>query len=414
MIKSIPLPDLGEGIDEVDISEVMVSAGDKITADDTLIVLESDKATMEIPGDIAGIVKTVHVNTGDKIKPGDVIIDLEVSDKAMKKSKPDKPKETPAPVKTPEPVAAPTPDVLPPSDKAHASPAVRRLARELDIDLTKVSRSGPKGRLTKDDLLNYIKERMAKGGRANIPDIDFSAWGPVEDVPLNKIRRLTGERMESAWQTSPQVTQFDQADITELDALRKSLKADWTKKDVRITLLPFLMQAVAALLKEMPDFNSSLHSSREKLVRKNYIHLGIAVDTPDGLVVPVIRDADQKDTVQLSRELMDMSGRARSKKLKPDEFQGAGFTISSLGGIGGTYFSPIVNPPQVAILGVSRASVQPVFDDKKATFIPRTILPFSLTYDHRVIDGAAGARFTSRLAEMLSDPKQLKAWEVRP
>ncbi|NOZ74497.1 MAG: branched-chain alpha-keto acid dehydrogenase subunit E2, partial [FCB group bacterium] len=233
-------------------------------------------------------------------------------------------------------------------------------------------------------------------------------------IPLNKIRRLTGERMQAAWQTIPHVTQFDRADITELEALRQSMKTTWAESGVRITLLPFLMKAVALLLKDYPDVNSSLASTGKALILKKYIHLGIAVDTPEGLMVPVIRDVDQKDVAQLSRELMDVSERARSKKLKPDEFQGATFTISSLGGIGGTYFSPIVNPPQVAILGVSRASVQPVWDSKKAAFIPRTILPFSLSYDHRVIDGAAGARFTAQLATYLSDPETIATWEVKP
>lgn len=411
MIKAIKLPDLGEGIEEVDISEVQVSAGDTIAVDDILIILESEKATMEIPSEYAGVVKAVHVTAGDTLKPGNPIIDLDVEGL----SEPEPSVET-APAKSPtlSPPPPPTHAVQPPSASAHASPSVRRLARELDLDLSQVPRTGPKDRLTKDDLLNYIKDRMSKGSRPTLPEVDFSVWGPVEEKPLNKIRRLTGERMQAAWQTVPQVTQFDQADITELDELRQSLKSTWAKSGVRITLLPFLMKAVALLLKDYPDFNSSLASSGQALILKKYIHLGIAVDTPEGLMVPVIRDVDQKDVAQLSRELMDLSERARTKKLTPDELRGATFTLSSLGGIGGTYFSPIVNPPQVAILGVSRASVRPVWNSKEATFIPRTILPFSLSYDHRVIDGAAGARFTAQLTKYLSDPETIATWEVNP
>ncbi|NOZ74977.1 MAG: branched-chain alpha-keto acid dehydrogenase subunit E2, partial [FCB group bacterium] len=376
MIKVIKLPDLGEGIEDVDISEVQVSAGDTIAVDDILIILESEKATMEIPSEYAGTVKAVHVTAGDTLKPGSPIIDLDVEGLSEAEAEPEPSVDT-TPTELPARSAPPTPThtVLPPSTSAHASPGVRRLARELDIDLSLVPRTGPKGRLTKDDLLNYIKDRLSKGGQPTQPEIDFSAWGPVEEIPLNKIRRLTGERMQAAWQTVPHVTQFDRADITELEALRQSMKTTWAESGVRITLLPFLMKAVALLLKDYPDVNSSLTSTGKALILKKYIHLGIAVDTPEGLMVPVIRDVDQKDVVQLSRELMDVSERARSKKLKPDEFQGATFTISSLGGIGGTWFSPIVNPPQVAILGVSRASVQPVWDSKKAAFIPRTILP---------------------------------------
>jgi len=413
LIKVIKLPDLGEGIEEVDISEVQVAVGDTIDVDDTLIVLESDKATMEIPSEYAGVVKAVHVAVGGTLKPGSPIIDLDVegrSEAEPEQSIETAPSESPT-LSTPPP---PTHAVQPPSTSAHASPSVRRLARELDINLSLVPRTGPKGRLTKDDLLNYIKDRMSKGSRPTLPEVDFSAWGPVEETPLNKIRRLTGERMQAAWQTVPHVTQFDQADITELDELRQSMKTAWAASGVRITLLPFLMKAVALLLKDYPDFNSSLASTGQALILKKYIHLGIAVDTPEGLMVPVIRDVDQKDVAQLSHELMELSERARAKKLTLDELQGATFTISSLGGIGGTYFSPIVNPPQVAILGVSRASVQPVWDSKEATFIPRTILPFSLSYDHRVIDGAAGARFTAQLAKYLSDPETIATWEVNP
>ncbi|RMF09422.1 MAG: branched-chain alpha-keto acid dehydrogenase subunit E2 [Candidatus Neomarinimicrobiota bacterium] len=410
MIKTITLPDLGEGITEVDISEILVAPGDAVHREDTLLVLESEKASMEIPSDYAGTVTAVHVAAGDTVQPGSPILDLDIGDSAEvteAEGEPTLPAESSAPPAT-TPAA-----VVPPGPTVHASPSVRRLARELNIDITTVPRTGPKGRLTRDDLLNFIRDRMERP-RPVEPEIDFSQWGPIEEFPLTKIRRLTGSRMQAAWQTIPQVTQFDQADITELDALRLRMKAAWSRQDVRITLLPFLMKAVAQLLNEWPDFNASLHPSGETLIRKQYYHLGIAVDTPAGLVVPVVKDVDRKDVVELSRELMDVSSRAREKKLTPAELQGATFTISSLGGIGGTYFSPIVNPPQVAILGVSRSRRQPVWQETEERFVPRLILPFSLSYDHRVIDGAAGARFTAGLSRLLADPDLIASWEVMP
>lgn len=411
MTKDIILPDLGEGIDEVDISEVVVAEGDSIKAEDTLIVLESEKASMEIPSEQNGKVKTVYVKVGDQIKPGDKIVSLEISDQdAAAAAAPEKEssakKSQPKPDPEP-PTLKPTSAPLPPSKSAHASPGVRRLARELEIDLSQVPRTGRKGRLTKEDLHNYIKQRMAGGGPAPMPEIDFSPWGEIEEQPLNKIKRITGERMQQAWNTIPHVTQYDKADITDLDITRKALKKDWAKKEVKITFLPFLMKAVAQVLEEMPEFNSSLNPAGDVLILKKYIHLGIAVDTPQGLMVPVVRDVNKKDVIALSKELMDVSERARSKKIKLDEVKGAGFSISSLGGIGGTYFSPIVNPPEVAILGVSRTAMEPVYNEKEKTFKPRSILPYSLSYDHRVIDGASAARFTARLAELLSDPDSI-------
>lgn len=411
MTKDIILPDLGEGIDEVDISEVVVAEGDSIKAEDTLIVLESEKASMEIPSEQNGKVKTVYVKVGDQIKPGDKIVSLEISDQdAAAAAAPEKEssakKSQPKPDPEP-PTLKPTSAPLPPSKSAHASPGVRRLARELEIALSQVPRTGRKGRLTKEDLHNYIKQRMAGGGPAPMPEIDFSPWGEIEEQPLNKIKRITGERMQQAWNTIPHVTQYDKADITDLDITRKALKKDWAKKEVKITFLPFLMKAVAQVLEEMPEFNSSLNPAGDVLILKKYIHLGIAVDTPQGLMVPVVRDVNKKDVIALSKELMDVSERARSKKIKLDEVKGAGFSISSLGGIGGTYFSPIVNPPEVAILGVSRTAMEPVYNEKEKTFKPRSILPYSLSYDHRVIDGASAARFTARLAELLSDPDSI-------
>jgi len=287
-----------------------------------------------------------------------------------------------------------------------ASPGVRRLARELGINLQVIKGSGQKNRITKNDLNSYIKLQMAISS-GNIPaqkqEIDFSQWGEVEVQKLTRINRITGQRLQQAWQTIPHVTQFDNADITDLDSYRKKLKTKAAEQDIKVTFLPFLMRAATIVLKEMPEFNSSLDHTDQNLVLKNYYHLGIAVDTPLGLTVPVVRDVDQKSIIDLSSELMDLSSRAREKKLKPDEIRGGTFTISSLGGIGGTGFSPIVNPPEVAIMGVSRSAWKQVYDKATGEFKTRFIMPFSLSYDHRVIDGASAATFTSRFASVLCD-----------
>ena len=292
------------------------------------------------------------------------------------------------------------------SDKTFASPGVRRLARELDIDLTTVNATGPKGRITKDDLHGFIKQKMAQGGSVgavSLPKIDFSQWGSIDEQPLTKIQKITGDRLQQAWQTIPHVTQFDEADISVLNKKRIELKKEGEKKNIKVTFLPFIIKAVIKSLKEFPRFNSSLDHLGENLVLKNYYNIGIAVDTPTGLVVPVIKNADNKSILGLSEELMDLSERARTGKLKPDEFKGGCFTISSLGGIGGTNFTPIINPPEVAIMGVSKSIWKPVYDHKNKEIVPTFMMPFSLSYDHRVIDGAIGAAFTSFFSNAVLD-----------
>mgnify|MGYP000448066554 FL=1 len=415
MIKEIILPDLGEGIDGAEVSEVSVSIGAAVTPDDTILVLESDKASMEIPAEVNGTIAEILVAAGDEVKTGHLLMKIEIFGKEPEEESPTKEKSAPVlevELKKPEPpqlelVLQDTSS----ADTVFASPGVRRLARELGINLQIIKGSGQKGRITKDDLNGYIKLQMAlSSGTIPAPplEIDFSQWGQIEIQKLTRIKRITGQRLQQAWQSIPHVTQFDEADITELDAYRKELKTEVAKQGVKITFLPFLMKAVAIVLKEMPEFNSSLDHTGQNLVLKNYYHLGIAVDTPNGLTVPVVRDVDQKSIFDLSEELMDLSSRARSKKLKPDEMKGGTFTLSSLGGIGGTGFSPIVNPPEVAIMGISRSIWKQVFDKTSGEFVTRFAMPFSLSYDHRVIDGAAAATFTSRFATVLTDISHFK------
>ena len=412
MIKEIILPDLGEGIEGAEVSEVSVASGDTVSPDDTILVLESDKASMEIPAEVSGIVKDILVAAGDELKTGHLLMKIEVSDTSGEDGEPETAVEEEI-----EPTADLEPEIsettpIPAledsgsTDHVFASPGVRRLARELGINLQTIQGTGLKGRITKDDLNAYIKLQMAMSSGtlpAPQPEIDFSQWGDIEVQKLTRIKRITGERLQQAWQSIPHVTQFDEANITELDALRKEMKKAGAEKNIKVTFLPFLMKATAVVLKEMPEFNSSLDHTGQNLVFKNYYHLGIAVDTPSGLTVPVVRDVDQKSIYELSEELMDLSTRARDKKLKPDEMKGGTFTISSLGGIGGTAFSPIVNPPEVAIMGVSRSAWKQVFDKSSGEFSARLIMPFSLSYDHRVIDGAAAAAFTSKFATTLTD-----------
>ena len=415
MIKEIILPDLGEGIDGAEVSEVSVSIGAAVTPDDTILVLESDKASMEIPAEVNGTIAEILVAAGDEVKTGHLLMKIEIFGKEPEEESPTKEKSAPVlevELKKPEPpqlelVLQDTSS----ADTVFASPGVRRLARELGINLQIIKGSGQKGRITKDDLNGYIKLQMTlSSGIIPVPplEIDFSQWGQIEIQKLTRIKRITGQRLQQAWQSIPHVTQFDVADITELDAYRKELKTEVVKQGVKIMFLPFLMKAVAIVLKEMPEFNSSLDHTGQNLVLKNYYHLGIAVDTPNGLTVPVVRDVDQKSIFDLSEELMDLSSRARSKKLKPDEMKGGTFTLSSLGGIGGTGFSPIVNPPEVAIMGISRSIWKQVFDKTSGEFVTRFAMPFSLSYDHRVIDGAAAATFTSRFATVLTDISHFK------
>jgi len=424
----ILLPELGEGITSVEISEVLVKKGDTVKVDDPIIVVETEKASMEIPTTKSGTVENVQVEKGGAISPGDVIISITGDeDQAEAFDEPSPPiAESAEPrdiVKT-EPttpyITAATPDVKPPLPATSeigkpvlASPSVRRFARELGCDLKLVTGSGPKGRITQEDVQEYIKGRLAGGapGGSALPiiapgqDLDFSKWGEVDIQPLNKIKKITGKRLQQAWQAIPHVTQFDKADITKLDKLRLHLKKVNKDESVKVSFLPFFIKAVSILLKEMPQFNSSLDGSNENIVLKKYINIGVAVDTLNGLVVPVIKDANEKSIKELARELTTLSSKARDKKLLPADMEGGCFTISSLGGIGGTYFTPIINPPEVAILGISRSTSEPVFMEGKLR--KRLILPFALSYDHRLIDGAAAARFTSNFGQLLSNFEEI-------
>lgn len=416
MIKELNLPDLGEGIEGAEVSEVSVSVGDKVSSNDTVLVLESDKASMEIPAENNGTVKEVLISVGDTVKTGQALLKIESSDRETdQKETREEPLET---IKSQEPVEETHPastiiteiePQLSESDTTNnvfASPGVRRLSRELGINLQIINGTGKKGRITKEDLNAYIKmQLLLSTGRLPAPkaEVDFSKWGKVEKQKLTKIQRITGERLQSAWQSIPHVTQFDEADITELNQYRKDLNSKNLKKKTKLTFLPFLMKAATRVLGEMPKFNSSLDYQEENLVLKNYYNIGIAVDTSAGLVVPVVRDVDKKTLYELSEELIDLSHRARNKKLKPNEMTGGTFTISSLGGIGGKFFTPIINPPEVAILGVSKSWWDSAYDQETKKQTTKYIMPFSLSYDHRVIDGAAGAAFTKSFSKVLSN-----------
>ena len=418
MIKDIYLPDLGEGIEGAEISEVAVEPGDIVKEEDTILVLESDKASMEIPAEVNGKVIETPVSVGDEVKTGQLLIKVEISDfiepVVEEPSLTEKIEQIVTPVKEEKTLPVklyPTKEDSGLADNVFASPSVRRLARKLGVNLQIINGSGTKGRITKDDLYGYIKLQMAMSSGsipAPQPVIDFSQWGDVEVQKLTKIKRITGVRLQQAWQLIPHVTQFDAADITDLDARRKEMKKMGAEKGVNVTFLPFLLKALSIVLKEMPEFNSSLDDTNENLILKNYYHFGVAIDAPSGLIVPVVHDVDQKSVFDLSKELMDLSARARDKKIKPGELKGGTFTISSLGGIGGTGFSPIVNPPEVAIMGVSRSTWKKVYDKSTGEFVAKFIMPFSLSYDHRVIDGAAAVAFTSRFADILSDLDHFK------
>ena len=414
MIKEIVLPDLGEGIESATISEVPLSAGEHVKKDDVLLVLESDKASMEIPSDYDGKITEVLVEEGKDVVTGEPLFKIEIQDSTKEEieeetKKEDKTKEQ-TEVKV-ESKAVFEPNIARVGDDVFASPGVRRLARELGIDLRLIKGTGAKGRTTKEDLHSYIRIKMQEGSGLSKPPkkpIDFSQWGDIEYQKLTKVNKITGSRLQEAWQDIPHVTQHNSADITDLNNYRKKLKSEAEKEGIKITFLPFLMKASVLVLKEMIRFNSSLDENEENLIIKKYFHLGVAVDTPSGLMVPCVRDVDKKTIRELSEELVDISQRARDKKLRPDELKGSTFTISSLGGIGGTAFAPIVNPPEVAILGVSKSEWKPVFDKNKKEFVPRFIMPFSLSYDHRVIDGASGAAFVERLSQTLENIDQFK------
>ena len=431
MSKEILVPNIGD-FDDVEVIEVLVSPGDTVQAEASLITVESDKASMEIPAPEAGIVKEVKVQVGDKVSEGSLILLLEPSGEAAapeaepassapQEVKSELPPLKPAAAAPVPPRAEPRPAVPPVTagridevsfSRAYASPGVRRFARELGVDLGRVGGSGRKGRITREDVKAFVKQVMTQGMPAAgglqvapLPEIDFAKWGDIESRPLTKINKLTGQFLHRNWVTIPHVTQFDDADITDMEAMRKAMAAEYKKKGIRITPLVFLMKAIVKGLQEYPRFNASLDSSGENLIFKKYFNVGIAVDTPDGLVVPVVQDVDKKGLVDLAVELGEISAKARDKKLKPGDMQGGCITISSLGGIGGTKFTPIVNAPEVAILGVSRSKMQPVWNGEE--FKPRLILPLALSYDHRVIDGADGARFTTFLSSALADPENL-------
>ena len=426
-IESILLPDVGD-FDEIEIIEVLIVAGDEIQAEDSIIVLESDKATMEIPSPFAGRVKALKVNVGDRISEGTEIATIEITNDVT---------ETPLvaePVgveersqSVPEVVGESVPGKSrkpPPNlpvetenrsgNLIHASPSIRRYARELGVDLDRVIGSGAKGRVLKEDVKAFIKSTLSSGGAAvrggipisAMPDIDFSKFGETESVDLNRIKKISGAHLHRSWITVPHVTQFDETDITELEAFRKSLSKEAEQRGVRLTPLVFLMKAAVAVLKKFPEVNASLDSSGERLIMKKYFNIGVAVDTPNGLVVPVIREVDQKGLFDLAEELSSTAGCAREGKLTPGDMQGGCFSISSLGGIGGSHFTPIVNAPEVAILGVGKAKMQAVYEGD-GSFRPGLILPLALSYDHRVIDGAQGARFVSYLSRTIADIRRV-------
>ena len=404
-VKEIFLPDLGEGIDSATISEISVSNEQTIKKDDIIIVLESEKASMEIPSEVDGIVKSINVENGQEIKTGELLLTIETENlKEKEVKKPKTNKEQVEPNKTNhENINLKTKH---PSDTSgiYASPGVRRLARELNINLDIMSGSGNKGRITKEDLHGYIKAKMyaQKTPPTHLgSDVDFNQWGETDVKKLTKIKTITGSRLTRAWQTIPHVTQFIEAEVTSLDLLRKKEKEKLLKKDIKVTMMSFLMKAAVNTLKEYPIFNSSIQNNGTNIVFKKYYHIGIAVDTKDGLVVPVIKDVDKKNIEELSKELMVVSEKARNKKLSPKDLKGGTFTISNLGGIGGSFFTPIINPPEVAILGVSRMT--PVNSKDK-----KLVLPLSLSYDHRVVDGAAGAAFMVHLSSVLNNPDKIK------
>jgi len=467
-VSEVKVPDIGN-YTNVPVIEVLVKAGDTVAKDQGLVTLESDKATMEVPSSIAGIVKELKVKLNDEVSEGTVVALIQATDAA-----PSKAAASPAPEKATAPVAATSPlppagevaaqsaageggagtgspaqappspqpspasgrggegaasdaprsppvafgaDTVMPDKVPYASPAIRAFARELGVDLTRVSGSGRKNRITKEDVQNFIKQvlaggaapRAAAGGGAGLnllpwPQVDFSKFGEVETKPLSKIKKISGANLARNWVMIPHVTQHDDADITDLEALRVALNKEHEKAGIKFTMLGFIIKAVVAGLKKYPDFNASLDASGENLVLKKYFHVGFAADTPNGLVVPVLKDADKKGIVQIAQETSALAAKARDGKLGPADMSGGCFSISSLGGIGGTAFTPIVNAPEVAILGVSKSSMKPVWDGK--AFVPRLIVPLSLSYDQRVIDGASAARFTAYLAQLLGDMRR--------
>ena len=449
----VKVPDIGD-FKDVEVIEVLVKPGDTVAKEQSLVTLESDKATMEIPAPQAGVVRELAIKLGDKVSEGSLILRLEGGEAKTEAVQPEAPAAPPTqaspptsppigqapepdrapvrPVPAPEPPATASPPQPAPAPQSagrpvplepreaivsnpHASPSVRLFARELGVELAKVQGSGPKGRVLKEDVQGFVKGALAKAGTAlpaaaakgagldllPWPDVDFSKFGPVEMKPLSRIRKIAGANLHRNWVMIPHVTQFDEADITDLEAFRKQNTAVTEKQGFKLTMLAFLIKASVTALRQHPEFNASLDKTGANLVIKKYFHVGVAVDTPDGLVVPVVRDADRKGVFDLARELSEISKLAREKKLKPGDMQGGTFSISSLGGIGGTAFTPIINAPEVAILGVAKSVIRPMWNGSE--FAPRLMLPLALSYDHRVIDGAAAARFTAYLTSVLAD-----------
>ncbi len=438
-IKEVIVPDIGS-FKDVEVIEIMVQPGDSLAADDSIMTVESDKAAMDIPAPFAGTVTEMKIKVGDKVSAGSLVLLLDTT--AATDANPTPSAAAPVVKSFTPPAAVASADVPPPSHPApevpahipprhrpdpvaahaefaagkpaHASPAVRRFARELGADLSRMKGSGPRGRILKEDVQEWVKAELAKPtgeaiglGFPPAPVVDFAQFGEIESQPLSRIKKLSGANLHRNWISAPHVTQFDEADITDLEDFRKSMLEEAAKRGVKLTLLAFLMKAVVNALRAYPQFNASLAPDGENLVLKKYFHVGFACDTPDGLVVPVVRDVNKKDVMDIARELAELSELARERKLKVERMQGGCFTISSLGGIGGTMFTPIINCPEVAILGLSRSEMKPVWNKQSKAFEPRLMLPLSLSYDHRVIDGADGARFTSHLRLMLSDVRRL-------
>ena len=436
-IKDVLVPDIGE-FDAVEVIEVLVKSGDTVSAEDALLTMESDKASMDVPSPFSGTVKTVKIKAGDKVSQNDLILTLVVKEletavtetsaetENSEATAPEnknivstrKSESTSSGAVSKEPARRPPPIVMSVNQKsflrAHASPSIRKFARELGVDLSQVHGSGRKERITKEDVQEFVKQALggtasgtaaAGSGIPAMPEIDFSKFGPVEIKPLSRIQKKAAVNLHRGWLNLPIVTHHDEADITELEYFRKSLKDEAAKQGVKVTPLVFLLKACVVAIRKHPNFNSSLTADKENLVLKKYLHIGVAVDTPDGLVVPVIRDVEQKGLLELAKELGEVSEKARAKKLKTNDIQGGCFSISSLGGIGGTAFTPLVNAPEVAILGVTRSRMMPVWNGKE--FLPRLMLPMDLTYDHRVIDGAQAARFMVDLCEILSDMRRM-------
>lgn len=428
-LQTVHVPDLG-GAENVPVIEIQVRPGDTVAVDDPLVTVESDKATIEIPSPLGGTVSSVSIKDGDSVSEGDPLLQLKVSGGGAQKASPQKSADSPkaerpvassgSPEKqqkapSPTPPASAEPDgKAQSSSRVHAGPAVRKLAREFGVDLARVRGSGPSRRILKDDVQAFVKQQLQEGPAAvsssgsGIPPVklpDFSQFGEVERQPLSGLAKATADAMQRSWLNVPHVTQFDQADITDMEAFRQSLKAEGEKRGVKITPMPFLLKALAHALQQYPQFNVSLDMAKQEKIQKHYIHIGIAVDTPAGLVVPVIRNVDQKGIWELAQDAHALAEKARNKKLTREDMSGACTTITSLGGIGGTAFTPIVNAPEVAILGVSKASTQPVWDGQ--AFQPRLMLPLSLSYDHRAVNGADAARFTTLLSQLLGDMRRL-------